>query len=209
MGSGFKDFAAGDTLTAADVDDYLMRQTVMTFATTTARDTALTGVLAEGMVAHSQATDVTMQYDGSAWRTIGDIASDWTTSAGAVLFNASGTNVTSVMRYRRIWGTTIEWECEWVLGGAPTAGDMTITLPVAVANDGANVGQVVGQGVLLDAGTARYTFTVMSDASSATVMFCNNSPNGSTTSPVASTNPFTWTTSDAGVASGRYRAAVG
>lgn len=67
MGSGFKDFAAGDVLTAADVDGYLMRQTVMTFADASARDTALSGVLDEGMVAYLEDTDVFSVYDGSSW----------------------------------------------------------------------------------------------------------------------------------------------
>jgi len=66
MGSGFKDFAAGDVLTAADVDGYLMRQTVMTFADASARDTALSGVLDEGMVAYLDVNALTV-YNGSAW----------------------------------------------------------------------------------------------------------------------------------------------
>jgi hypothetical protein len=68
MGSGFKDFAAGDVLTAADVDGYLMRQTVMTFADASARDSALSGVLDEGMVAYLEDSDTITVYDGSAWR---------------------------------------------------------------------------------------------------------------------------------------------
>jgi hypothetical protein len=36
-GAGFKDFTAGDILTAAQVDEYLMQQTVMRFANTAAR----------------------------------------------------------------------------------------------------------------------------------------------------------------------------
>lgn len=67
MGSGFKDWAAGDVLTAADVDGYLMRQTVMTFADASARDTALSGVLDEGMMAYLEDTNVTTFYDGSNW----------------------------------------------------------------------------------------------------------------------------------------------
>lgn len=67
MGSGFKDFAAGDILTAADVDGYLMRQTVMTFADASARDAALSGVLDEGMVAYLEDTNATTYYTGSAW----------------------------------------------------------------------------------------------------------------------------------------------
>jgi len=67
MGSGFKDWTAGDVLTAADVDGYLMRQTVMTFADASARDTALSGVLDEGMVAYLEDTDEVTVYDGSDW----------------------------------------------------------------------------------------------------------------------------------------------
>jgi len=67
MGSGFKDWTAGDVLTAADVDGYLMRQTVMTFADASARDTALSGVLDEGMVAYLEDTNEVTVYDGSDW----------------------------------------------------------------------------------------------------------------------------------------------
>jgi len=67
MGSGFKDWAAGDVLTAADVDGYLMRQTVMTFADASARDTALSGVLDEGMTAYLEDTNEVTVYDGSDW----------------------------------------------------------------------------------------------------------------------------------------------
>ncbi len=67
MGAGFKDFTAGAKLPAADVDDYLMRQTIMVFATTAARDTALSGNLEEGMHAYITGTDALYYYDGSAW----------------------------------------------------------------------------------------------------------------------------------------------
>jgi len=72
MGSGFKDWAAGDVLTAADVDGYLMRQTVMTFADASARDTALSGVLDEGMVAYIEDTNAITVYNGSAWVSVID-----------------------------------------------------------------------------------------------------------------------------------------
>lgn len=73
MGSGFKDFAAGDILTAADVDGYLMRQTVMTFADASARDTALSGVLDEGMMAYLEDVNKVTFYDGSAWKFQGGV----------------------------------------------------------------------------------------------------------------------------------------
>jgi len=69
--SGYKSFAAGERLFAADVNDFLMEQAVMTFADATARDAALTAVLREGMVAYLQDTDEVIKYDGSAWTQVG------------------------------------------------------------------------------------------------------------------------------------------
>lgn len=69
-GLGFKDFANGAVADASEVDGYLMHQTIMVFATTTARDFALTGIAADGMVAYTTDTDTLWQYDGSAWRAV-------------------------------------------------------------------------------------------------------------------------------------------
>jgi len=66
-GAGYKLFNTGDVLTAAQVNTYLMEQTVMRFATTTARDTALSGVLAEGMICYIDADNNLYKYTGSAW----------------------------------------------------------------------------------------------------------------------------------------------
>jgi hypothetical protein len=66
-GSGFKDFTTGEVLTANDVDNYLMQQTVMVFASSAARTTALASVLAEGMISYLKDTNSTEYYSGSAW----------------------------------------------------------------------------------------------------------------------------------------------
>ena len=69
--AGYHAYATGDVLTAAQVQYNLQNQTVMYFATTTARDAALTGaILVEGMVAYTPATGV-MYYNGTAWTAIG------------------------------------------------------------------------------------------------------------------------------------------
>lgn len=75
-GLGYKDFTVGQVLTSAEVDGYLMQQTIMKFADAAARNAALTGVLAEGMFAYLADTNATEYYDGSAWVSIsnpGDI----------------------------------------------------------------------------------------------------------------------------------------
>jgi len=55
MGSGFKNFTA-TVLTASDVNNYLMEQTVMSFASTGARDVQVTAPEA-GMVAYIRSND--------------------------------------------------------------------------------------------------------------------------------------------------------
>lgn len=73
-GAGYKLFATGDVLTAAQVNTYLMQQTTMVFASSAARTTALSGVLAEGMVTYLQDTNSLEYYDGTSWiSAVGDI----------------------------------------------------------------------------------------------------------------------------------------
>lgn len=66
-GAGYKLFNTGDVLTAAQVNTYLNEQTVMVFASSTARTTALSGVLAEGMMSYLQDTNSVEVYNGSSW----------------------------------------------------------------------------------------------------------------------------------------------
>ena len=70
-GAGYKLFATGDVLTAAQVNTYLMQQSVMVFASASARNTALSGVLSEGMVAYLLDTNDVTIYDGAAWNSFG------------------------------------------------------------------------------------------------------------------------------------------
>ena len=70
-GAGYKLFATGDVLTAAQVNTYLNEQTVMVFASSAARTSALSGVLAEGMMSYLQDTNSVEVYDGSNWVSVG------------------------------------------------------------------------------------------------------------------------------------------
>jgi hypothetical protein len=81
-GAGYKLFATGDVLTAAQVNTYLNEQTVMVFADSAARTTALSGVLAEGMMSYLQDSDSVEVYDGSAWTAVGGGGSSPLTTKG-------------------------------------------------------------------------------------------------------------------------------
>ena len=67
MANGYHLFSTGEVLTAANVNDYLMKQTVMIFASASARTTALSGVLREGMISYRLDAHVLEVYNGTIW----------------------------------------------------------------------------------------------------------------------------------------------
>jgi hypothetical protein len=110
MMAGFREFAAGEPLTATNVDDFLMKQSVMKFADGAARDAALGTAVAsgnalrEGMVAYLDDTDEVIKYDGTDWTSIGEAsglvavkhALFTGTQTGATATNLSVTNLSIV-----------------------------------------------------------------------------------------------------------------
>ena len=79
MAGGYKLFSTGEVLTAANVNNYLMNQTVMVFASAAARTTALSGVLAEGMISYRSDAKVLEIYNGTTWVTESSFVSPLTT----------------------------------------------------------------------------------------------------------------------------------
>ena len=64
MANGFKVFSVGEVLTAADVNDYLMEQSISIFANSTARDAQITSPI-EGMFCYLADSDVLQLYTTS------------------------------------------------------------------------------------------------------------------------------------------------
>jgi hypothetical protein len=90
-GAGYKLFQTGDVLTAAQVNTYLNEQTVMVFANAAARTSALTSVLAEGMVSYLQDTNAVEVYNGTAWVGVSGAGDVTEVQAGVGISVASGT----------------------------------------------------------------------------------------------------------------------
>ena len=86
-GAGYKLYNTGDVLTAADVNTYLQQQTVMVFASSAARTSALSGVLAEGMLSYLTDTDLVQYYNGTAWTTINTDQTPLTTKGDLFTFS--------------------------------------------------------------------------------------------------------------------------
>lgn len=74
-GAGYKLFVDGNTLSASDLNTYVQQQTVMVFANSAARTTALSSVLAAGMISYLTGTNSLETYNGSAWvaNGVGDV----------------------------------------------------------------------------------------------------------------------------------------
>ena len=81
-GLGYKVFTAGEVLTAANVNGYLMEQAVMVFAGTAARGSAI-GTASEGMVSYQTDTNSITVYDGSDWKQVYPVAASVTTVGSA------------------------------------------------------------------------------------------------------------------------------
>ncbi len=89
MGSGYRTFTAGEVLTASNVQDYLMDQSVMVFADSTARATNIgTANFEEGMVSYLEDSDTVEVYDGSAWASIAPASTSGLTLINTTSFSA-------------------------------------------------------------------------------------------------------------------------
>jgi microcystin-dependent protein len=88
-GQGFKTFTTGEVLTAGDVNGYLM-QGILVFATSTARDAAITSPQ-EGQFAYLKDTNVTTYYTGSAWANVDTTGmTNPMTTTGDTIYSSSG-----------------------------------------------------------------------------------------------------------------------
>lgn len=150
--SGRKVFQAGEVLTASDLNS-IVDQTVMVFADSTARDTAIPSPV-EGMVVFLLSDDSILKYDGSSWITIQADITSLTNRVTALEDNPTANLVTDSTTSRTITssdaGSTIIFD---------SASDITITVN---ASTGFSAGERLD---IIQEGTGIITIT----ASTATV----------------------------------------
>ena len=128
-GLGFKTFNAGDVLSAADTNGYLM-QGVLVFANATARDAAITSPQ-EGQFAFTKDNDSLWYYSGSAWVSSGATGDIEGVTAGVGI---SGGGTSGTVTVTNSMATAIDAKGDLIVGtGADTfarlpAGTNTYTL---------------------------------------------------------------------------------
>jgi hypothetical protein len=144
-----KTFTAGEVLAAADVNDFLMDQSLMTFAGTAARGSAIPTPV-EGMLTYLDDSDIYESYSGSAWLPalpMGAWQSYTPTFTGFTL----GDGTIEVAKYSQI-GNTVHCKVQVTLGStSAVTGSITIGLPVSANNDynsAQGVSKLIAGGVL-------------------------------------------------------------
>ena len=156
MANGFKIFGVGEVLTAADVNDYLMEQSIGIFADATARDAQITSPI-EGQFAYLSDSNTLFYYSGSAWASYigdGDITGVTITTAGTSGL-AGGSTATSgafastlVISPNDATSATVAPSDIVLIGDADDSNNLKKTTAQDIANLGnfADIGLVIALG---------------------------------------------------------------
>jgi hypothetical protein len=119
-GLGKKTFTALEVLTAANVNGYLMDQTVMVFAGTASRNSAIATASA-GMVTYLTDVDMFEQYTGTAWARGNDVMVFASTAARSSAISTAvagmATYITGLSQFQVYNGTA--WTQISGSGGGP------------------------------------------------------------------------------------------
>jgi hypothetical protein len=180
MGSGFHDFAPAEVLTAANVDGYLMRQTLMTFASEAARNSALSGVLDEGMITYQEDSNRITYYTGAAWVILSEPAQSWAGFAGTQ--GVSLTFSATSGWYQRKNGAFTAQMTATLSNSGTAANTIVATLPITLSTTEA----VGGSALIYDASVTTMYQAYVTPSSTTTVVF---SQAGATAATGVGNNP--------------------
>lgn len=147
-GAGYKLFASGDVLTASDVNTYLQEQTIMVFASTSARDTALNSVKSEGMFVYITGTNTLQFYDGSSWTDTSltaDITGVTTSATSGLSGGATSGDITLVISPNLASSATVAGSDIVLIGDADDSNNLKKTTAQDIANlaGGVSLGLVI------------------------------------------------------------------
>jgi hypothetical protein len=199
-----KTFVAGDVLTASDVNSFLMDQSVMTFADSTARGSAIgTAIAQEGMLTYLEDTDAFEYWDGSAFTALGSEPGAWTAFTPTWTSGLTVGNGVYNQAHYSLSGKTATLAIDFSLGStSAVTGDLVLEVPSAVARKN-TFSTGLYYAFFFDTGSGNFPgLSFPSTVNSA--RFLVRSPiTRSGTNPVlldnqntSATTPFTWASTD-------------
>lgn len=100
-GQGYRTWVAGEQLTDTKMQQYLQDQSVMRFANSAARGSALTGVVSEGMVSYLDDVNRIEVYNGTAWAQVTPDVPNATPGTAGIVFGRTPTTDTATTSYGR------------------------------------------------------------------------------------------------------------
>ena len=201
MAQGYKDFTAGATLAAADLEDYCQNQSVLRFASAAARDAACAAILTNGLMTYQTDTSSLTIYNGSIWVRMA-AGGAWTTWTPTIASWTQG-NGTVVAVYEQV-GRTVN--CYVIITWGTTSSGFvgTVSVPKTAARAGA-----LGVSYINDSGGSAYpAVCLLETTTTATVYVTVASGTYTTITGISATVPFTFATGDSIRFSLTYEAAA-
>ena len=194
-----KTFTAGEVLAASDVNTYLGNQSVMTFASQAARNTAIPTPVA-GMIAYLEDTKYYTAYNGSAWKKLA-LVDDWETYFAEFLAGGTVGNGVWDAGYTQI-GDTVHFRAQFTFGTTSSfSGTLVVNFPQGSKTKSFNFYGFASNGTLVNPLIAGYTssgFSVQASLASGTYVSQTN---------FAAAVPFTWASGHVLFLSGTYELA--
>lgn len=184
----FATFVAGAVLTAAQVNDYLMKQTVIVCTSATRP----TGV--EGMVIYETDTDRIYIWTGAAWSALFNPAHGTWQTATPTWTNLTVGNGTSTQRYTVVGRMcTVHTLLTW---GSTTSISGTVTCSIPIAGDTNNEADNASATLYDATGSRWFGRCYRASASTVGLLAMITSGSHSSSDLISATVPFTWATND-------------
>lgn len=140
MAEGYHDFTAGETLTAANLEDYCMLQSIPRFASSAARDSALSAVLIEGLTAYCKDTNSITIYTGAVWTTLATAHGAFGSWTPTVTQTGSVTVTNTYSRIQRQGRLISGWFSLAVTGSGSGGTPILISVPLTAVQADIEVG---------------------------------------------------------------------
>lgn len=187
-GQGRKVFTAGDVLTAAQVQDFLQDQTIMQFATTAARGSAIP-TPTEGMFTVTLDNDQIDYFNGTAFVPALPIGA-YTTYTPTFTNFSLGNGAITLAKFSQI-GKTVYVRLLVTLGSTSTvSGRIGFSLPVTATND--NIDKAINNAGLLAGAVSAIGFVALGSTTRADLYAILASGTFTVATNISSTIPGTW-----------------